>query len=142
MNHVIAGNVSVTVFYEYIVKDPANGTKMHKCTICGKQGQDRGNLRKHVENVLAVKLLVPEMLLIIILQRCIKLFKSNSFYNTDGASNFGLYIQKLPENGPKAQQCTICGKSFSDNSSAQKHVENIHFPGWWRSGLRSTLDRV
>jgi len=45
------GNVSVTVFYEYIVKDPASGPKMHKCTICGKQGTDRGNLRKHVENI-------------------------------------------------------------------------------------------
>jgi len=45
------GNVSVTVFYEYIVKDPESGPKMHKCTICGKQGSDRGNLRKHVENI-------------------------------------------------------------------------------------------
>ena len=52
---------------------------------------------------------------------------NNSIY-TDGAPNFGHYVQKLPEHGPKAQQCTICGKSFSDSSSAQKHVENIHFP--------------
>ena len=41
----------MTVFYEYIVKDPESGPKMHKCTICGKQGSDRGNLRKHVENI-------------------------------------------------------------------------------------------
>ena len=47
----IAGRLSMTVFYEYIVKDPENGPKMHKCTICGKQGSDRGNLRKHVENI-------------------------------------------------------------------------------------------
>merc|ERR1719339_744371 len=46
-----------------------------------------------------------------------------------GTLNFSQYIQKLPENGPKAQQCTICGKGFSDLSSALKHVENIHFPG-------------
>jgi len=45
------GRLSMTVFYEYIVKDPENGPKMHKCTICGKQGSDRGNLRKHVENI-------------------------------------------------------------------------------------------
>ena len=24
---------------------------LHKCTICGKSGKDRGNLRKHVENI-------------------------------------------------------------------------------------------
>ena len=51
MVYNIAGNVSMTVFYEYIVKDPESGPKMHKCTICGKQGSDRGNLRKHVENI-------------------------------------------------------------------------------------------
>jgi len=45
------GRLSMTVFYEYIVKDPENGPKMLKCTVCGKQGSDRGNLRKHVENV-------------------------------------------------------------------------------------------
>jgi len=46
----------------------------------------------------------------------------------DGAPNFGVYIQKFPENGPKAQLCTICRKSFCDSSTALKHVENIHFP--------------
>jgi len=46
-----------------------------------------------------------------------------------GSCTFNRYIQRLPENGPKAQQCTICGKGFSDYSSTSKHVENIHFPG-------------
>ena len=80
----------------------------------------------HTRVNFAMKLSVPGMLSIII-QRCIELFKY-FFNDTDDAPNFYLYIQKFPENGPKAQQCTICGKSFSDNSSAQKHVENIHFP--------------
>jgi len=39
------------LFYEYIVKDPSSGPKSHKCTLCGKVGNDRGNLRKHVENI-------------------------------------------------------------------------------------------
>ena len=50
--------------------------------------------------------------------------------------NYGLYIQKLPEKGPKAQLCTICGKNFSDASSAIKHVENIHFPGTFSYSCR------
>ena len=36
--------------YEYIVKAPEVGPKCHKCTLCGKTGTDRSNLRKHVEN--------------------------------------------------------------------------------------------
>jgi len=39
------------LFYEYIIKDPSTGPKSHKCTLCGKVGNDRGNLRKHVENI-------------------------------------------------------------------------------------------
>jgi len=39
------------LFYEYIVKDASSGPKAHKCTLCGKVGNDRGNLRKHVENI-------------------------------------------------------------------------------------------
>ena len=34
--------------YEYIVKD---GPQIHRCTVCGKISKDRGNLRKHVENI-------------------------------------------------------------------------------------------
>ena len=37
--------------YEYIVKAPEAGPRGHKCTLCGKTTNDRGNLRKHVENV-------------------------------------------------------------------------------------------
>ena len=37
--------------YEYIVKDPESGPNSNKCTLCGKTGSDRSNLRKHVENV-------------------------------------------------------------------------------------------
>jgi len=35
----------------YIEKDPASGPKSHRCTICGKTGNDRSNLRRHVESV-------------------------------------------------------------------------------------------
>ena len=37
--------------YDYIEKAPECGPRGHKCTLCGKVGNDRGNLRKHVENV-------------------------------------------------------------------------------------------
>jgi len=46
-----------------------------------------------------------------------------------GTYTLNQYVQRFPENGPKAQRCTVCGKSFSDYSSTLKHVENIHFPG-------------
>jgi len=42
------GNKGDKQLYEYIVKD---GPQMHRCTVCGKVGRDRGNLRKHVENI-------------------------------------------------------------------------------------------
>jgi len=35
----------------YIEKDPASGPRSHRCTICGKTGNDRSNLRRHVESV-------------------------------------------------------------------------------------------
>merc|ERR1712130_616756 len=35
----------------YIERDPASGPKSHRCTICGKTGNDRSNLRRHVESV-------------------------------------------------------------------------------------------
>ena len=41
------------------------------------------------------------------------------------SGNFGSNIINL-EDGRK---CSLCGKSFSDRSSARKHVDNIHFPG-------------
>ena len=37
--------------YGYIVKAPEAGPKQHKCTLCGKTGTDRSNLRKHIENI-------------------------------------------------------------------------------------------
>jgi len=42
------GNKGDKQLYEYIVKD---GPQSHRCTVCGKVGKDRGNLRKHVENI-------------------------------------------------------------------------------------------
>lgn len=36
--------------YQYIVSSN-NGAKPFKCSICGKEGNDKGNLRKHVENI-------------------------------------------------------------------------------------------
>jgi len=37
--------------YEYIVRAPEAGLKAHRCTLCGQTGNDRSNLRKHVENI-------------------------------------------------------------------------------------------
>merc|ERR1711970_768182 len=39
------------------------------------------------------------------------------------------YLEKRPDYGPRAYECKVCGKINSDNSSARKHIENIHFPG-------------
>ena len=39
------------LLYEYIVRHPEAGPRAHKCTVCGKIGNDRGNLRKHVESL-------------------------------------------------------------------------------------------
>jgi len=45
------GNKGDKQLYDYIEKAPECGLRGHRCTICGKTGNDRGNLRKHVENV-------------------------------------------------------------------------------------------
>ena len=58
-------------------------------------------------------------------------------YGSDFFSDFiledvkGLYqfIEKVPEGGPKAHRCTMCGKEGNDRGNLRKHVENIHFPG-------------
>ena len=36
--------------YEYIVRDDSV-PNWYKCTLCGKNSKDRGNLRKHVGNI-------------------------------------------------------------------------------------------
>jgi len=45
------GNKGDKQLYDYIEKAPECGLRGHRCTICGKTGNDRGNLRKHIENV-------------------------------------------------------------------------------------------
>ena len=37
----------------YIEKDERteNGKHLHRCTLCGKTGKDRSNMRRHVESV-------------------------------------------------------------------------------------------
>jgi len=45
------GNKGDKQLYDYIEKAPECGPRGHRCTLCGKTGNDRGNLRKHVENV-------------------------------------------------------------------------------------------
>ena len=45
---LLAGGGDTRQLYEYIVKE---GPKSHRCTVCGKVGSDRGNMRKHVENI-------------------------------------------------------------------------------------------
>jgi len=47
----------------------------------------------------------------------------------DAKATISEYLEKCPEFGSRAWKCKICGKINSDNSSARKHVENIHFPG-------------
>ena len=37
--------------YKYLVKEVIDGRLVNKCTICGRCAQDRGNMRKHVENI-------------------------------------------------------------------------------------------
>jgi len=47
----------------------------------------------------------------------------------DAKATISEYLEKCPDYGPRAWKCKICGKINSDNSSARKHVEAIHFPG-------------
>jgi len=47
----------------------------------------------------------------------------------DAKATISEYLEKCPEFGSRAWKCKVCGKINSDNSSARKHVENIHFPG-------------
>ena len=35
--------------YDFVV--PSNGQYRFQCSVCGKEGNDKGNLKKHVENV-------------------------------------------------------------------------------------------
>jgi len=48
---MFSAEVGEKQFYSYIVKDPVSGPQSHKCSICGKIGSDRSNLRKHVESI-------------------------------------------------------------------------------------------
>lgn len=37
-------------FYDYVVRSES-GIKLFQCTVCGKESNDKSNLRKHVENI-------------------------------------------------------------------------------------------
>jgi len=39
------------LLYQYIVANPEMGPNMHSCSICGKAGTSRSNLRMHIENI-------------------------------------------------------------------------------------------
>ena len=39
------------LLYQYIVANPEMGSNMHSCSICGKVGTSRSNLRMHIENI-------------------------------------------------------------------------------------------
>ena len=58
---------------------------------------------------------------------------NNCYFNLleliDAKATISEYLEKCPDYGSKAWKCKVCGKISSDNSSARKHVENIHFPG-------------
>ena len=49
---VLAGGQEDKQLYEYIEQVPTeDGLKLHRCTLCGKTGNHRNNLRKHVESL-------------------------------------------------------------------------------------------
>ena len=37
--------------YNYLTREFVEGVVHHKCILCGKLAKDRGNMRKHVENI-------------------------------------------------------------------------------------------
>ena len=39
------------MLYQYIVTNPEMGPNTHSCSICGKTGSSRSNLRMHIENI-------------------------------------------------------------------------------------------
>ena len=39
------------LLYQYIVTNPEMGPNTHSCSICGKTGSSRSNLRMHIENI-------------------------------------------------------------------------------------------
>ena len=39
------------LLYQYIVTNPEMGPNAHSCSICGKTGSSRSNLRMHIENI-------------------------------------------------------------------------------------------
>ena len=145
--------------YEYIVKDPEGGPHCNKCTICGKTGNDRSNLRKHVENAHFNGVFSYEC------KYCPSIFGTRTKLNhhvTASHKSFNAfwelhlnlkyilvkelvgafsclllpgdkqlydYIEKAPECGPRGHRCTLCGKTGNDRGNLRKHVENVHFPG-------------
>ena len=49
---VLAGENEDKQLYAYIEHCTAeDGQKLHRCTMCGKTGKQRNNMRKHVENI-------------------------------------------------------------------------------------------
>ena len=145
-------------FYEYIVKDPTSGPRSLKCTICGKLGTDRSNLRKHVESIHfpgvfsytckhcsqtfnTKNLLNHHMKTHNVVSYWINAESvSRGFYFLEpwfillagygqGEKQFYEYIVKDLSSGPRSHKCTICGKLGTDRSNMRKHVESMHFPG-------------
>ena len=44
-------------------------------------------------------------------------------------SSFSQHVERCdPASGPLRFRCRLCGKAFQDGSTANKHIENIHFP--------------
>ena len=49
---LLAGENEDKQLYSYIDHTTSeDGQKLHRCTLCGKTGKHRNNLRKHVENI-------------------------------------------------------------------------------------------
>ena len=146
--------------YEYIVKAPEAGLKAHRCTLCGQTGNDRSNLRKHVENIhfpgafsYTCKYCPPEMAAKTFptrtkLQNHVSSFhKSFPLCSSDWSVNISgpghsftdpeelfQFVQKdeNPDSGQYKWVCSICRKRFISRIAVRNHCESIHFTGMFK----------
>ena len=136
----------VDALYSHITKILTDSGWKYSCTLCGKDNVQKSNVLKHVESVHFPNMFTYQC------KFCEKQFSArnslyahvsrnhkNWIYFIKTSTIFSAlefdpkmisdYLEKCPDYGPKAYQCTVCGKVNSDKSSASKHVENIHMQG-------------
>ena len=124
-------------FYEYIEKVSAGG--QHRCSLCGKEGTDRGNLRKHVENIhfpgtysYPCKYCNETFTTRNQLNNHVSKIHTNKYVWLSEAlyiSGGFLYEYIIKDQISAMFSCSLCGKQSKDKGNLRKHVENIHFPG-------------